>query len=701
MRDPFPGFTALAVANGHNLDLQVVGLGYDGKVYLAASQCSQTGIWRIRDINELSFAQRSYSDIIMSVGTDGNLHLVGLSDAQAYRIAWQDKKDGSWHQPQDDGALWPDTLFLTIRMGLGADGKLQVLGIRDDGVVYLIAWQDRDGAGTWHKSHELLPQWKKKFFKLEMGIGADGNLQVFGVEDDTLNAYIICYQNQRGSWGRADHPNGDGALWRSLRVEKIAFGRGVDGTLQVLGLCSSDSILAGDVMLLAYQQRSGWRTDGQKESLRPGTKFKALTTGTRRDGHLNAIGLSEDDGQVYLVAAHSGDGWAAPTGPDAGILGGRSAGGYTAITTAHRHTSNLLIAAVGDGVDAGLPAIAAKATVPSNEGSWRAGQSLSQRDHVGSWNIRIDDVRKAFSAVKSDGTFEQYYAPIPYRDVEAVPYKHIQGMGRYRGYDIFTHSDATSNSKGGWFLVGDRISRKLVNMFYVPDRYNHPSGCQVIGNYLAVGLEKVDGPQGNGFDGLVRFYWLGCLTDQQEPALLSAVHPQANRKGAGAVAITDIGTGSARHYVMAVYDDGAVTLSKSNGYLLDDPECRFTDLFNQRLGAHGADNICLVTQAAAADTPEKVYLISLTSSGGPPLSYDDWADLYEVDFNAGQVRLVDSRHMTTHGGLAPGLFGVHFRFGAGIELLDNKRFSFCCSERNVLIHLDANTFFPDGSVSSS
>lgn len=709
MRKRFPSFIALAVANGNNNNLQVVGLADDYKVYLAAWQCSQTGVWSIPDINLLDFAQGAYIQIVMDTGADGNLWLTGLTkEHKAYLIAWQDK-DGIWSPakiPNGDGALRPDIDFLYIQMNIGADGNLQVLGVANDFEVYFVAGQDK--SGNWYpptnpNKGSLRPGWK--FTSIEMSLGGDGSLQVVGLrnsdEEDDREAYLVVVQHSSGSWYKPEFPNNNGRLRPGIKFQQLALGKGGDGTLQILGLTAGDTKdpwnpqdpNANNVLLVSYQQGPNWHSPDAANAgnLRPGYKFRTMAAGSGRDGQLRCIGLSSDR-QVYLVASHSNRGWLPASGVDTGILGGYFEAGYLAITTGYRKSNDLLIAGLGNNSDLGLPAIAAKM---DTFGNWQPGQSLSQRDHVGSWNIRLKDVPGAFDAISKDGTFEQYTVDnLSYIDSDATLYKHIQGMARYRSFDIFTHSDITSGSTKGWLLIGNK-DREIVNRIYTPSGYNHPSGCQVIGDYLAIGLEQVEEDSDKpGHDGIVRFYWLGCMTDTEEPSLLPLTIPQKDHKGAGAVGITDVGRGSDKSYVMGVYDDGAVTISKSNGYLLDDPLCRFTEVFNQRLPIHGADNICLVT-----DEADHVYLISLTSSGGPTLSADDWADLYSVDLVNNKLNLISPPcHKYTHGGLVPGLFGIHFRWGAGILIVDPATLQLYCSERNVGFHLDINNFYSKNEV---
>lgn len=279
------------------------------------------------------------------------------------------------------------------------------------------------------------------------------------------------------------------------------------------------------------------------------------------------------------------------------------------------------------------------------------------------WNERIRDVRKVFDAVPDKGIYRHYSG-----DPLIGLIGHIQGMAQYNGYYILTQDHPGFGL--GWMIIINRTKGKVVNYFNTPE-YNHPGGCQVIGDYLALAVETAEGSGGS-----VHFYSLKELTDSAQPVQLPPLIRRGSR-GAGAVGITDAEVGFQRRYIVAVYDSREVTLYQSNGFSLDSGACSFEEIFEQRLSGRGADNLCLLT-----DIHGQVFLIALTSDEHGTTA-EDWAELYRVDFERREISLVHSRHMYNTGGL-PGLPGIHFRFGAGLQISSPDEIWLYCSERNFI-----------------
>ncbi len=296
------------------------------------------------------------------------------------------------------------------------------------------------------------------------------------------------------------------------------------------------------------------------------------------------------------------------------------------------------------------------------------------------WSIRMLDVKHAFLAVPDRGQIDEYTAGIN------IGKAHIQGMSSYRDYYLLPKNETDSDR--GSILVLNTRSHKLVQKFDTPEAgYPHPDGGQVIGEYLAQAVE-------NDSQGFVCFYFLGNLSDDRQPTLMPC---RINRtQGAGAVGITDIGTGDQRRYLVAVYDDGGVTFYLSNFRLLDDPACAFSPVFTSKLPAFnsgekskGADNICLVT-----DIKGQAYLIGFTATAGVLDRPDqDWVGLYKVHLDQPRLEPCVERHMYTTSGIhVPILEGVSFRYGAGLRILSPTQMAFFCSARNFIGDLKINTF---------
>jgi len=665
MRTVFPDFLSLTMGNGSNGHLEAVGLGREERPYLAAWRAPSTGNWMIPSYNILSFQQTRYAALWMGNGNDGQLQVIGLGleDNQAYLVAWQDTS-GHWNSPdqQNSGPLRPGWTFSTLAMGNGNDGQLQVIGLGlKDRQAYLVAWQDT--SGHWNSpdqqnSGPLRPGWT--FSTLAVGNDNDGQLQVIGLGLEDDQAYLVAWQDTSGLWNSPDQQN-SGPLRPGWTFSTLAMGKGNNGQLQVIGLGLKDQ----QAYLVAWQDTSGhWNSPDQKYSgsLRPGWTFLTLAVGNGNDCQLQVIGLGLKDRQAYLVAWQDTSGcWNFPTREYSGPLGILVDSGYMSLVLCKSSDGILQVAAV---TISGTPYLVAWLSV---SGAWTAGRSLSQSSDTGRWNPRIPDVRAAYDAVAATGQHVSY-SVVPTVDDIA----HIQGMARYERYYMLTHNRSTGSN--GYILLIDIIKRTCVQTFATPeDDHPHPGGCQVIGDYLALPVENSDNE-----DGIVRFYWLGSMSDNEKPTLLPPKILQGGSAGAGAAAITDVGTGVDRRYLMAIYDDGAATFYLSNDCLLDDPDLKFTLVLNARLDPHGADNLFLLTNAKG-----EVYLIGL-SSVGETFGFEDWADLYQLRISLGAWTFsrVASRHVYTEG-FPGGLAGIHFRFGACAEFVNSTELNFSCTCRNV------------------
>jgi hypothetical protein len=254
-------------------------------------------------------------------------------------------------------------------------------------------------------------------------------------------------------------------------------------------------------------------------------------------------------------------------------------------------------------------------------------------------------------------------------------FTHVQSMVPYRDWFLLPYNAWFGEL--GYLYILDRERKMPTRELTIPERgLNHPGGAQVIGDYLAVALEDDDTTRG-----CVRFYDLSKLTDSADPKLLDLRVDTG--KAANAVGIADIGTGAARRYVMGVYVGGEVRFYESNAMPLSDRRCQFTYRFSAKTGSPGPDSMALLT-----DFKDDVYLLSLASSG--ELSFDDWVILYTVDI-AGQ-KMTETAKLP----FCPKNTwsqSIHFRFGAGAEVLDENTIDLFASDRNFSQITDPVLFY--------
>ncbi len=284
-------FLTLTASLGGDGKLQVVGLNeQDGQPYLIYQDYD--GNWHGNYGRLPNNRGVSFSMLTAALGADGKLQVIGLGteDGQPYLI-YQDQ-GGRWHGgygrlPNDSGVS-----FSTLTAALGADGKLQVIGLGEqDGQPYLI-YQDQ--GGHWHGGYGRLPNDSGvAFSSLTAALGADGKLQVIGLGEEDGQPYLI-YQDQGGHWhgGYGRLPNDSGVSFSSLTAVI-----GADGKLQVIGLGEQD----GQPYLIYQDQGGHWHGGYGRLPNDRGVSFSTLTAALGADGKLQVIGLGAEDSQPYLI----------------------------------------------------------------------------------------------------------------------------------------------------------------------------------------------------------------------------------------------------------------------------------------------------------------------------------------------------------------------------------------------------------------
>lgn len=288
-------------------------------------------------------------------------------------------------------------------------------------------------------------------------------------------------------------------------------------------------------------------------------------------------------------------------------------------------------------------------------------------------NPKLQNVETAFDQVAKDGTVHKFHGE---PEVSNMVQSHVQGIGLYNDYLIVTH-----NNKGhskGLILVLDRQSKKLVKRYETHDaHYNHPGGLQVIGDYLAIAIEN-----SSYNSSYIHFYLVGNLTDK-DGFDLQPFKIERDKKGAGGVGVTNYKDNGVEYCLVGVLDSGNIDFYRSNGVLLDNPACAFGDsIFTAKINQSNVSGIGLVT-----DQNENVFVTGF----GKDETWDQ-AFLYRVDLVKQTVTRINMRHMVTkHGGVV-GDAGVHFRWGAGLQIISSG-LKFLATQRNFVGDLFyTNTF---------
>lgn len=286
-------------------------------------------------------------------------------------------------------------------------------------------------------------------------------------------------------------------------------------------------------------------------------------------------------------------------------------------------------------------------------------------------NPRLKNPADALEKVDSDGTYfklDYIYAP-----AEST-INHIQGIARYhhdgtgKSYFYITHSDLGSD---GEIFVYSADDNSYITTIYTKDGYNHPGGCQIIGDFLVVGIEN-----GDNDSSYVSFYDL--FTDPEKPSPLST-RVYRDDAGCGCAGITAITEGDRTDYVVAAYDNGRVDLYRSNGYPLGNSDLSFTSWTSYTASESDYSAINLVT-----DEANRVYSMGFRSTGGDKPD-KDYVVLTLLDFGKGTKEVLRERFRPNNkDDITQGMFGVHFRWSGGLRIKSSDDIQIFSTQRNFV-----------------
>jgi hypothetical protein len=578
----------------------------------------------------------------------GGPDLFGIgTDTQAWHIR-QRPFSNSWSTWEPLGSL-PESVLHSLSVARNQDGRLELLAVAADGQTWHTSQVSRDG--SWNGWHSLNNPPGVNVNSLVVLPDSNGVLQAFTLGDDLALRNIT----QAGpEW-----------TWRCIYQFSTAD-----------PVCGLQAVLddRGELAIFVMDANGDlWFSNSHQDRVLARSDWSNLGQPPRKTFSQNFAVIPNQHGglQAFVVGAS-----------ESGIVVWTKSQGVATTTWGEWRQ-------IGAPIDEQNAILSVSRNWDGRLGLFSKGLSdeVAYVQQAGLGNQRMINVLGAFESICDEGFFAGPYEGSLSVDVFA---SHIQGMASYGKYLFFPHN--AELDAPGFIVVVDKTQQRIVQTFSTPDITRpHPGGCQVIGDYLAVSLERSG-------SGVICFYYLGDMTDDVPPVPLPIRVPTV--AGAGAVGILDYYFGSSRYYLLAVYDSPIVSLYASNGRLLEDEECQFTHLGfpDVELQGHGADNLCLL-----ADTLGHVYLVALTSDDTNfHTEYIDWAQLYKLVINipqrTAQWSPVSIRHMFTNGGSPLTFEGIHFRYGAGIQIRTARDLELFCSARNFLsigehsLSLEVNIF---------
>ncbi|WP_423372302.1 hypothetical protein [Burkholderia sp. LMG 32019] len=661
MRTQFPTAVSLTAGSfGDRPDhapfiVQLIGIGNDpqspGRLYGYAWQ-AQSGAWMMPSYNALAFAGgRSYGQIQLVAGNGGYLQALG-TDSSTHRLYLAAYYNSEWRAPSGyaAGPLGPDRGYVEqLACGPGTNG-LQVIGLgQTDRLPYLAVTQSNDG--SWHAGGNEPLTYQRQYRTLQLGVGSGSGRydlpQLIGIGATDGFAYLIAWQDSSHQWNPVGERNqrlgsNAGASYREILVQ-----HDIHHNLYVFGLTNQ-----GQIVRISRQDADGnWHQEFTPVTLQ-GYNYVAMHSilfGKRA----YLVGV-QGGGRALPLAWTDGDGkWQTPKAQPASTqaISVRLAGGAD---------GNLQVLGIDNNQEPRVVMWCDNRTdVPG--GLWHNdGRSLAQSSDTGRLSAnRLTDPRQAFERLNIDGSgvYRHRYTHMEYD----FGISHYQGMARWNQFDLLTHDSRDIAQPNGEIRIVNRdaaVERRELRTTTKPDWWNHPGGCQLVGDYLLVEVERV-WPATDPGSSYLNIFWLGGLTDLHRPIRMPALlEPGIS---VASIAVVDVGSFDDLRYLVAINQSKDVHFYLSNNCLLDDPEFALEPLFEART-EHGSDNMNLLRAEDGS-----LYLLSLAGdlegSDLNPKAIDDWAGLYRIDLDKRAITLLSNRHVLAENRTK--IRDPHFRYGAG------------------------------------
>ena len=303
---------------------------------------------------------------------------------------------------------------------------------------------------------------------------------------------------------------------------------------------------------------------------------------------------------------------------------------------------------------------------------------------------------------------------------------HIQSYARYHigngnYYHIFSQSNVynKNNSNTGFLYFISEQNPADSFVLKMPGSevsahnkyYNHPGGIQVIGDYLVVGVVPADG---TSIGGSPRIYAvnLSKLKDNNEAPTTADVRLIADPNLAGAMSVGIVDLGS--NFRLAGEDDSAIntayprymlsiiTEGEAYIYVSDGSKSFWDSYITNSVQYHFITSFGLEAKYESSglflDTDGHIYMIGMFT--GPTnsdhihlyrLTSKDSNNLIRIAEHSGSKKATSKKNVTRTNadGSIIGETGVHFKWGAGYEILDGKLIVYA-SEKMMGNHAQGN-----------
>jgi hypothetical protein len=283
------------------------------------------------------------------------------------------------------------------------------------------------------------------------------------------------------------------------------------------------------------------------------------------------------------------------------------------------------------------------------------------------------DVTAQFNRLLSDGNLLELTGRAVSYDVGKC---HFQGFTQYGSAPYFLATYNVLTADYAHIISADEAYGASGYATY-GQGWRHPGGIQTIGDYLLVPSEKDD-------ESLIAMYDLRGVCVKELPRVEQFLLQLEHKAGClGIVTYADPSSRLDEYYLLIVGDGATYHVYKSqNDTAVKLPDAKFNPVGSFTLKDGKKDIDCQGFGLVTGGDDPRVYMIALmTFDLGT--GNEDWGYLYEIDTTTWQPKELVSRHFYSKGGL-PGLDGVHFRWGAGIQVTENGQLVLLATARNLI-----------------
>jgi len=273
---------------------------------------------------------------------------------------------------------------------------------------------------------------------------------------------------------------------------------------------------------------------------------------------------------------------------------------------------------------------------------------------------------------------------------------HVQGFGKYGKYMIVSHN-SDKKRRFGYFVVaeeGKTLGHHYDAFYELPGdsrNFNHTGGFQIIGDYLAMGIET---PDYN--NSIVALYDLkninpGCEEPHAAPQFKRLLRGVKNNNCA-ATSISDfkvMQNGVEKPYfLMVTHENGNLVMYLAEGN--DLLTANFHQVYIHQYNVKDYQGLTLITEdIGSGHDYTNFYLIApFTTDNWLGIPTNDYCDLWKISLSGNLQtnpvfatnKLIDGKHFSTHGGTIG--IKVHFRWGSSVEIMSGDNFRLHTTERN-------------------